>query len=355
MKRHKDTEPAAVAAEIAHTAADHIGPAIHSAADRLAPLAQSAADRLGPYAEAAADKLAPYTDRIAPYAERAQDRLSPYAERAADRLGPLAHEAKVRGAHAAAGAVDRLGPVLDDALDKVSPAVDAARDRLNDDLLPKLSDLLHQAAGAPVVAEVAKRGKATAASLRGELEVPRKKKSRWLKRLAVIAVIGGAAVVIARKLLGSRDDQWEAPAPASWTSSSAEPQHASGWSAGTDSSAGPEVTETSVSADTTGSTEPASLAADQSAETRPVADTQAEGMPMDEADTEAQTAGKRFKEYGEGSYVGDEPPEGYTIKGNERSMKYHAPESSGYGRTIAEVWFNSEEAAEAAGFTKAQR
>jgi len=58
---------------------------------------------------------------------------------------------------------------------------------------------------------------------------------------------------------------------------------------------------------------------------------------------------------GEGVYVGTEPPEGFTIKGNERSMKYHVPESSGYGRTIAEVWFNSEEAAQAAGFIRAQR
>ena len=58
---------------------------------------------------------------------------------------------------------------------------------------------------------------------------------------------------------------------------------------------------------------------------------------------------------GEGVYVGNEPPEGFTIKGNERSMKYHVPDSSGYGRTIAEVWFNSEEAAQAAGFIRAQR
>ena len=44
-----------------------------------------------------------------------------------------------------------------------------------------------------------------------------------------------------------------------------------------------------------------------------------------------------------------------SIKGNERSMKYHVPESAGYGRTIAEVWFNSEEAAQQAGFIRAQR
>ncbi|HEY0238511.1 MAG TPA: hypothetical protein VGC37_07700 [Friedmanniella sp.] len=55
-----------------------------------------------------------------------------------------------------------------------------------------------------------------------------------------------------------------------------------------------------------------------------------------------------------GVYVGVEPPEGYAIKGNERSMKYHLPDSNSYGRTIAEVWFASEEAAERAGFTRAQ-
>ncbi|HRA07026.1 MAG TPA: 50S ribosomal protein L17, partial [Propionicimonas sp.] len=59
--------------------------------------------------------------------------------------------------------------------------------------------------------------------------------------------------------------------------------------------------------------------------------------------------------YGEGSYVGDEPPEGFVIKGNDRSMKYHLPGSAAYERTIAEVWFASEEAAEAAGFVRAQR
>jgi hypothetical protein len=58
---------------------------------------------------------------------------------------------------------------------------------------------------------------------------------------------------------------------------------------------------------------------------------------------------------GEGVYVGSEPPEGFTIKGNERSMKYHVPESAGYNRTVAEVWFNSEEAAQQAGFVRAQR
>jgi large subunit ribosomal protein L17 len=54
--------------------------------------------------------------------------------------------------------------------------------------------------------------------------------------------------------------------------------------------------------------------------------------------------------YGEGSYVGENPPEGYDVKGNADSMKYHTTESPWYDRTIAEVWFNSTDAAEAAGF-----
>ena len=55
-----------------------------------------------------------------------------------------------------------------------------------------------------------------------------------------------------------------------------------------------------------------------------------------------------------GVYLGVEPPEGYHIKGNERSMKYHLPDSNSYGRTIAEIWFLDEEAAQKAGFSKAQ-
>ncbi|MFW6598827.1 50S ribosomal protein L17 [Propionibacteriaceae bacterium Y2011] len=59
------------------------------------------------------------------------------------------------------------------------------------------------------------------------------------------------------------------------------------------------------------------------------------------------------KDYGDDSYRGEEPPAGFDVKGNEDSMKFHTPESPWYGRTIAEVWFTSAEAAEAAGFVNA--
>src|SRR5689334_17007259 len=46
-------------------------------------------------------------------------------------------------------------------------------------------------------------------------------------------------------------------------------------------------------------------------------------------------------------------PEGFTIKGNENSMKYHTTESPWYEQTVAEVWFKTEDDAVAAGFAKA--
>jgi large subunit ribosomal protein L17 len=49
----------------------------------------------------------------------------------------------------------------------------------------------------------------------------------------------------------------------------------------------------------------------------------------------------------------DNAPEGYPIKGNEGSMKYHTPDGAWFDQTTAEVWFDTEESAQAAGFTKA--
>ena len=79
-------------------------------------------------------------------------------------------------------------------------------------------------------------------------------------------------------------------------------------------------------------------------------------LPEGEPVSDSPVADERPPRWsGEGVYVGHEPPEGFVIKGNERSKKYHVPESAGYGRTVAEVWFNSEEAAQQAGFVRAQR
>ena len=59
--------------------------------------------------------------------------------------------------------------------------------------------------------------------------------------------------------------------------------------------------------------------------------------------------------YGAGSAKADADgsgPAGWTIKGNADSMLYHTTESPWYAQTIAEVWFNEEDAARKAGFTR---
>ncbi|MBC3189746.1 50S ribosomal protein L17 [Pseudonocardia sp. C8] len=78
--------------------------------------------------------------------------------------------------------------------------------------------------------------------------------------------------------------------------------------------------------------------------------------PTGSADAEETTTEATEAPYGEGSHAPlDDPsqaPEGFEIKGNADSKLYHVPGSSHYDRTVPEVWFASEEAAEAAGFSK---
>ena len=47
-------------------------------------------------------------------------------------------------------------------------------------------------------------------------------------------------------------------------------------------------------------------------------------------------------------------PEGFEIKGNKKSMKFHSATSPWYSRTDAEVWFKTADAAEKAGFVNAE-
>ncbi|MEG9226895.1 50S ribosomal protein L4 [Aeromicrobium sp. Sec7.5] len=74
------------------------------------------------------------------------------------------------------------------------------------------------------------------------------------------------------------------------------------------------------------------------------------------ADEPADDGVTKTQPYGPGSKAplkSGNAPKGFDIKGNADSMKYHAPDGQWYDATIAEVWFDSEESAQAAGFTKA--
>lgn len=66
------------------------------------------------------------------------------------------------------------------------------------------------------------------------------------------------------------------------------------------------------------------------------------------------TAATKTQPYGPGSKAplkSGNAPKGFDIKGNVDSMKFHTTESQWYEQTVAEVWFDTVESAEAAGFT----
>ena len=70
---------------------------------------------------------------------------------------------------------------------------------------------------------------------------------------------------------------------------------------------------------------------------------------------DAEKLAERTEEF-PGAVKADEDgsgPEGYDIKGNAQSMKFHAPGGRWYDSTVAEFWFKSAEDAEAAGFLEA--
>ena len=95
-------------------------------------------------------------------------------------------------------------------------------------------------------------------------------------------------------------------------------------------------------------TETAEAPAETATETAEVpAETAEAPVEADKAD-EAQPAGSAPANE-DGS-----APAGFDIKGNQSSMKFHGPTSPWYDRTKAEIWFDSSEAAEAAGFVNAE-
>lgn len=96
--------------------------------------------------------------------------------------------------------------------------------------------------------------------------------------------------------------------------------------------------------------------AKKSAAKKTTAKKAAEPKKDDEPKAEAVEVASTEGEYGAGSASPLEDgsaPEGYTIKGNKDSMKYHLPDGQWYDQTVAEVWFDTEDAAQKAGFEKA--
>ena len=294
--------------------------------------------------------------------DEAISHVTPLAKQASRQVADLSQQALNVGKHAAESvgpaiedARERLAPKVEEVVERIQPTVahayETVSDKVQHDVYPKLQELWEQAQESPSLTEASKRGRSTLAALRGELQLPesvelpervelpeaivKPRKRRLIPRLFAvigIAAVVGAIVVAVRTVLGSRDDGWSPQQP---TPPREESEDSWGTSPFADEAAMQDVIA-----------EEAMIAEGGPAEPEPEL---AEAEPTEPKPAEAT------HDYGEGAYVGEQPPEGFTIKGNKRSMKFHTPEAAGYDRTNADVWFNSEEAAVAAGFTKALR
>jgi large subunit ribosomal protein L17 len=109
-----------------------------------------------------------------------------------------------------------------------------------------------------------------------------------------------------------------------------------------------------ASAEPTESTEPAEPTdATPSAESAPAGETAEVIEVTGEVEESASTD---EAPYGAGSHAAKEDgsqPDGFPIKGDEGGKQYHTPDSPSYRDAAAEVWFATEQDAEAAGFSKA--
>jgi large subunit ribosomal protein L4 len=119
------------------------------------------------------------------------------------------------------------------------------------------------------------------------------------------------------------------------------------------------VTEAPAEAKTDKADKPAKKATAKKAADKPAKADDAKADKADKADkaatlvdTDAATDGG-FGPDSAAALEDGSAPEGFEVKGNKDSMKYHVPGSRWYDATVAEVWFRTAEAAEAAGFVPA--
>lgn len=126
-------------------------------------------------------------------------------------------------------AVAKAGPALADAREKAAPYVaearEKAKDRWHTEVLPALTAAAAAAdeATADYRQEAKRRGVATAAALKGEVEAPKPKKKGRKRKALLLLALGGVAFAAVRKMLSQDSQAWETsyqPTPAAPASSS---------------------------------------------------------------------------------------------------------------------------------------
>jgi hypothetical protein len=130
------------------------------------------------------------TKNLRSHAGELADMVAPHVEHARDKAAPVLAEARQKAA-----------PYVAEARDKAAPALSEAKLKLTNEVLPVLTAAIAAAneATEDVREEAKKRGKATAAALKGDLQPPKKKKHR-LRRLLTVLGLGGAVFAVVKKL-----------------------------------------------------------------------------------------------------------------------------------------------------------
>ena len=114
----------------------------------------------------------------------------------------------------------------------------------------------------------------------------------------------------------------------------------------------PSTTKTNAAAAPAPAAEETEVLEPEGAETEGTDVQESAVVAADEGVTDGNVSGKYAGSHAPMENV-EEAPEGFPIKGNEDSMKFHETDGQWYGQTTAEVWFDTVESAEAAGFTRA--
>jgi hypothetical protein len=138
------------------------------------------------------------------------DMIAPHVENAREKAGPALSDAR-----------EKAAPYLAEARGKAAPYLSDARDRFSSDVMPVITAALAAAGDATedVRDEAKRRGLATAAALKGEVEAP--KKTHKLRNLLILLGLGGLAAAVAKKLSGREaETAWQSsytppPAPSS--------------------------------------------------------------------------------------------------------------------------------------------
>jgi len=135
------------------------------------------------------------------------ERIQPHVENAIEQITPVLEDAR-----------DRAGAAAGEARDKAAPYVSDARDKFVKDVVPAVTAAVAAAGekAEPIADEARRRGRATAAAVKGEIDAP--KKGSKVKTVVVFGVLAALGAFLYKMLKGDdKSTAWQSsyqPAPA---------------------------------------------------------------------------------------------------------------------------------------------